>query len=58
MYETWNRIGLLLFIIGITSYFNWAGDTWLFEFFTMGVAMIGALLFIMPKNYYEKKGQK
>lgn len=48
----WNKVGLLLFIIGMVGMIP-IGDNkylWLFPL----LAAIGGILYLMPEKYYEK----
>jgi hypothetical protein len=54
MYEFWNKFGLLIFIIGVAGIwgnYSLEGIGWIY----LSVMTIGILLYLMPRNYYEKK---
>lgn len=57
MYEFWIKIGLLMFIIGVAGLwgnYSLEGIRWIY----LGMMLIGTLLNLMPKNYYEKRTNK
>ena len=54
MVEFWNKFGLLLFIIGVAGLWgNYSSENFRWLYGT--ILIVGALLNLMPQEYYRKR---